>query len=217
MNVLFIGNSYTYCNDLDKLFEGLCRENGKQVHAFRVTKGGRRLDAYLDHEDPTTRQLEAILGERHYDVCFMQEQSLLPALDYDAFLSGVTHVKRMVGSCADRFILYATWARKQGSPDLETYGWSREEMTRLLDESYRKAGAALDIPVSPVGVNFWKVICDRPELDLHDRDLTHPSYLGSCLAALTHYHTLWGQFPEKVDSLHLDNTVTETFRVAVCG
>lgn len=42
-------------------------------------------------------------------------------------------------------------------------------------------------------------------------------FIGNCLAALTHYHTLWGQFPEKVDSLHLDNTVTETFRVAVCG
>ena len=216
MNVLFIGNSYTYYNDLDKLFEGLCRENGKQVNAFRVTKGGRRLDAYLDSEDPTTRQLETILQERHYDVCFLQEQSLLPALDYDAFLAGVTHVKRMVGNQADRFLLYATWARKLGSPDLEMYGWSREEMTRLLDESYRRVGKALGIHVSPVGINFLNVIRSHPELDLHTPDLSHPSYLGSCLAALTHYHTLWG-VPEKADSLGLDSAVLEVFYAALCA
>ena len=215
MNVLFIGNSYTYYNDLDKLFETLCRDNGRQVSAFRVTKGGRRLDAYMDPEDPTTQQLVQILQERHYDVCFLQEQSLLPALDHDAFQAGVTFVKRMVGTRADKFILYATWARKLGSPDLENHGWSREQMTALLDESYHKAGKALDIPVSPVGVNFWKVICSHPELYLHAADLTHPSYLGSCVAALTHYHTLFGQFPETV-SLRLTPAQLAAFRSAIC-
>ena len=115
MNILFIGNSYTYFNDMDKLFEGICRENGHPVNAFRVTKGGRKMISYLDPEDPITQQLESILRERHYDVCFLQEQSLLPARDYDSFKTGMTHVKRMVGNQADRFILYATWARKAGS------------------------------------------------------------------------------------------------------
>ncbi len=215
MNVLFIGNSYTYFNDLDKLFETLCRDNGKQVTAFRVTQGGRRLDAYMDPEDPTTGQLVQILRERHYDVCILQEQSLLPALDHQAFLAGVTHVKRMVGMQADKFLLYATWARKLGSPDLEAHHWSREEMTYLLDESYHRAGKALGIPVSPVGVNFWKVICAHPELELHHSDLTHPSYLGSCLAALTHYHSLFGQFPEAVN-LNLTSEQIAAFRSAIC-
>ena len=198
MNVLFIGNSYTYVNELDKLFESLCRENGIQVDAFRVTKGGRRMDAYMDPEDPVTQQLEAILRERHYDICFLQEQSLLPILDYPAFLAGVTHVKRMVGTQADKFVLYATWARKLGSPTLEAHGWDRQQMTDLLAESYRKAGEALGASVSHVGINFWRVIQADPQLDLHHADQTHPSYLGSCLAALTHYYTLFGQFPEKV-------------------
>ena len=217
MNVLFIGNSYTYFNDLEKLFEGLCRENGQNVTAYRVTKGGRRLDAYMDPEDPTTQQLEAMLRERHYDVCFLQEQSLLPATDYAAFLSGAIHVKRMVGKQADKFLLYATWARKLGSPDLEAHGWTREQMTELLHSSYCKAGLALDAAISPVGVNFWKVTCAHPDMELHHTDLTHPSYLGSCLSALTHYHTLFGQFPEKTGSLALTELQLNAFRNAVIG
>lgn len=216
MNVLFIGNSYTYFNDMDKLFEGICRENGHPVNAFRVTKGGRKMISYLDPEDPLTQQLESILRERHYDVCFLQEQSLLPARDYDSFKTGMTHVKRMVGSQADRFILYATWARKAGSPDLVENGWTPEQMKDLLHKAYCKLGEELDMTVSPVGLSFWHVVCNYPNIELHRPDMSHSSYLGSCLAALTHYHTLFGEFPAKVSSLGLDETQLAAFKAAVC-
>ncbi len=216
MNVLFIGNSYTYFNDMDKLFESICRENGHCVNAFRVTKGGRKMISYLDPEDPLTQQLDSILRERHYNVCFLQEQSLLPARDYDTFKAGMTHVKRMVGNQADRFILYATWARKAGSPDLDARGWSCAQMAQALQDAYSKASADLNMTVSPVGEIFWKVICSHPEVELYDPDMTHPSYPGSCLAALTHYHTLFGHFPEHTETLGLPCEQICIFREAVC-
>lgn len=217
MNILFVGNSYTYFNDLELLVQGLCRENGMDVHAYRVTKGGRRLISHMDCEDETTKKLEAALRERHYDVCVIQEQSLLPITDYETFLAGVTHVIRMAKLQSDKFLLYATWARKEGSPDLETYNWTPESMTRRLQTAYEKAGDALDIPVSPVGVSFWKVISRHSELELYHTDKTHPSYLGSCLAALTHYHTLFGKFPEHTESLGLPEEQICIFREAVCS
>lgn len=217
MNILFVGNSYTYVNDLELLVQNLCRENGMDVNAYRVTRGGRKLISNMDPEDETTKKLEAALRERHYDVCIIQEQSLLPITDYTTFLAGVTHVMRMAKLQTDKFLLYATWARKEGSPDLETYGWTPESMTGLLLEAYEKAGEALDVPVSPVGASFWKVISRHPELELHHADKTHPSYLGSCLAALTHYHTLFGKFPEHTDSLNLTAELIRIFREAVCG
>jgi len=217
MNILMIGNSYTYVNALDQLLQELCRENGKQVNAWRVTKGGRRLEAYMDPEDETTQKLEAILQERRYDVCFLQEQSLTPILDYDAFLSGLTHVMRMVGKQEDRFLLYATWSRATGSTTLDAHSWTPEVMTHLLEDAYQKAGQQLEVPVSPVGTSFWKVVKAHPEIDLYDKDLTHPSYLGSCLAALTHYHTLFGHFPENASSLNLTADQLAIFRAAVCA
>ena len=216
MNVLFIGNSFTYFNDMDKLFEGLCRENGLDVTAFRVTKGGRKMIHYLDPEDPITIQLEAMVRERHYDICILQEQSLLPLLDFDTFLAGMTHVKKMVGSQADKFILYATWARKLGSPDLETYGWTRQQMTDDLHEAYCRVGQALDMAISPVGHSFWHVTCNAPEIELYRPDFFHSSYQGSCLAALTHYYTVFGTYPQSTASLGLPEEVLTAFRAAVC-
>ena len=216
MNVLFVGNSYTYYNDLEKLFEWLCRENGKDVSAFRVTSGGRKMLQYKDPEDTTTKQLKTALQERQYDVVFLQEQSLLPATDYDAFLDGMGYVTDMVRPQDPQLFLYATWARKEGSPDLEANCWTPKMMTELLYDAYRKAADALKATVSPVGLNFRKVIDAAPHIDLHDADLTHPSYAGSCLAALTHYHTLFGAFPENTGSLNLDEETLYVFKTVVC-
>lgn len=215
MNILFVGNSYTYFNDLPQLFQDLARANGKQLNTFSVTKGGRRLDAYMDPSDETTHQLERLIRERHYDVCFLQEQSTLPALDYTAFLSGVQHVLQMAKGCADKFCLYATWGRKAGSPDLETHGWTPESMTDLLAKSYQKAGQHFGATVSHVGQCFWHIKSRHPHIELHNPDLTHPSYQGSCLAALMHYQTLFGNFPENTQVLGLQPEVLEAFRSAV--
>ena len=51
MNILFIGNSYTYYNDMPNILEALAKENGKDLSADAVTKGGRKLYANLDAED----------------------------------------------------------------------------------------------------------------------------------------------------------------------
>lgn len=93
MNILFIGNSYTYYNDLDILFEKICREGGKQVNAFRVTAGGRKLFQFKDASDPVTQELQSALQHRQYEVCFLQEQSLLPIKDYDTSPSAIMNLR----------------------------------------------------------------------------------------------------------------------------
>ena len=44
MNILFIGNSYTYYNNMPKMLEALAKENGKKLCVNAVTKGGRKDD-----------------------------------------------------------------------------------------------------------------------------------------------------------------------------
>lgn len=215
MNVLFVGNSYTHYHNLDKLFEGLCRENGKEVCAYRVTAGGRSMIQYTSDTDPTTQRLKEMLQERRYDTVFLQEQSLLPLLDYDAFLAGMQYVNGLVTGHCSEVILYATWARKAGSPDLAAHGWTPETMTARLDAAYRKVAAILGAKVSPVGFSFHAAIQAAPQLELYAPDLYHPSYEGSCLAALTHYHTLFGAFPENTQSLSLEEGVLAVLKAAV--
>ena len=215
MNVLFIGNSYTFFNDLEQIFEKLCRENGKDVRAWRVTQGGRKLLQLMEPGDPLIEKLIAALQERPYDVCFLQEHSLRPLLNFNAFLEGATYVRQLLKPQKPKVILYQTWARKIGSPQLEKYGWTPDDMTHGLASAYEKVGHALGAEVSPAGVTFHKVLQLDHTIELYDPDKTHPSYAGSCLAALTHYHTLFKDFPEHTDSLCLEDSVLSTFKTAI--
>lgn len=217
MNVLFIGNSYTYYNDMPKLFETLCRENGKDVTAYSVTKGGRELRRYADSADETTKALDALLAEHSFDICFLQEQSTLPLRDYEAFAEGLGCVLERNGVRTARCILYATWGRKEGSHTLETYGWTNKSMSQLLDNAYSRAAEAFHLEVSRVGQRFYNVHSGNTGVDLYSEDLSHPSYYGSCLAALTHYHTVFCQLPCSMKSLALEPEVEAHFQKAFAG
>lgn len=215
MNVLLIGNSYTYYNEMPALFEALCRTNGRDTTVSAVTKGGRKLIAYKDREDPITIQLEEAIRDQVFDVCFLQEQSVLPAIDFDTFFEGANFVFQKVKNHAKSFVMYATWGRKEGSETLEKYKWSTESMTRFLSEAYQKVAEHIGARISPAGLNFLKVTKTHPEINLHNADLSHPSYYGSCLSALTHYHTLFGEFPKNTECLELPAEVLEAFLDAV--
>lgn len=209
MNILFVGNSYTYYNEMPALFEKLCRENGRDVTVYSVTKGGRELRAYGDSADETTAALDALVREHKFDICFLQEQSTLPLRDYDAFIAGLECVMKKVRGCTERFILYATWGRKEGSHTLKDYGWTNRSMTEQLRDAYNKAAAQLGAEVSQVGQCFYEA---APGIELYAADLSHPSFYGSCLAALTHYRAVFRQLPGSMESLALDSEVEACFR-----
>ncbi len=216
MNILFVGNSYTFYNDMPEMFEKLANDNGKNVNVYSVTKGGRKLVDY-ETADETTAKLQEALDERRYDVCIIQEQSILPASDYDAFIRGLDGVIKMVKDRADRLVLYATWGRKRGSTVLDQHNWTTSSMTELLSHSYFKAAKIYGADISPVGENFLKLMKNSTDTELYNADLSHPSYDGSCLAALTHYYTLFGEFPENCDTLLIDSAKLSVFKSAVSG
>lgn len=212
MKILFIGNSYTYVNDMPKIFETLCRDNGHDVTVTSVVHGGHKLYQYVDCDDQYRARLEAALAADHYDLCFLQEQSYLPLSDYELFFSGLSRLIDKVKPSVDSFMLYETWGRKKGNPTLDEFGWTNESMTFDLAAAYKNAGEALGVPVSYVGLNFYKIYTGHTEIELYHEDKTHPSWAGSCLAALTHYHTVFGELPKSFDALKLDEGTLTAFK-----
>lgn len=200
MNVLFIGNSYTFYNHLPKLLEALAEENGKEISVASVTKGGRKLYRNLDPEDEHGKEIRHIAEKGNTDALFLQEQSYYALVDYEKFLEGVSGLIELVG--AKRNILYATWGRKIGASLLDELKLTSEEMTDALDEKYANAASACGAEVSHVGKYFASIAKAYPLLELYDPDLSHPSYLGSCAAAIMHYKTLFGELPKKYESLN---------------
>ena len=209
MNILFIGNSYTYFFDLPTLFADLCRANGHDVRVDSVTAGGRKLhecltEFYSDLNvgDPLGKKISELLEEAEYDVLILQEQSCLPYHNPELFFAGAVGLSTIIG--AWRTILYATWGRMDGSEDLDYFGWTRLSMTQGLYDSYCHAAQLVHGEVSPVGLCFAKAVETTPEIDLYDPDKSHPSYAGTCVAALSHYKTVFGEMPADLSALKLD-------------
>ncbi len=180
--VLFVGNSYTYFNQMPEVaFTEEARSAGYEVEVTAITQGGYRLCQFADPENEEGKRLREETKGKHYDYAVVQEQSLNPIKNEAEFLKGVEDVMALIH--ADNFILYATWGRNDGSKDLETLGLTREEMTEKLSASYNKAGCLFGARVAEVGKAFLTYAKDHDRNELYKPDNSHPSELGSAIAA----------------------------------
>lgn len=199
--VLFIGNSYTYFNDMPTaIFAEMGKIQGLDLTVDSITKGGYTLERHADPSDPYGAQVEAALnGERKYDYVILQEQSVRPAgEDSEAFYTAVRNLAARIRKTGAQPLLYATWGRKAGSQKLVEHGWTTESMTYRLAAAYQAIGEELKIPVVHVGLAFYEICTKHPDINLHNADLSHPSYEGSYLAALSLFSTIFDMDPAKI-------------------
>ena len=211
MKILFIGNSYTFYNDLPKLFQSLATENGRFVESREVLCGGRHLYDFLDRPDEYKAKLDAILDTESFNYAILQDHSVGAMIEPERFHDAVKRMKEKFGDRVKKIVLYATWGRKEGSATLAEHGWTRLGMTETIAREYRVCGADNGCIVSSVGECFADVMAHTDAIDLYNPDLTHPSYEGSCLAAIMHYATIFGVLPEKSASLNLPDENVELF------
>lgn len=201
MKILFIGNSYTFYNDMPKMLSELGIENGKELEVDSVTRGGRKLYENLASGDEHNSKILELIAKKSYDVLILQEQSYFALIDYAEFERGARELIELVG--AKRVILYATWGRKAGCDLLPKYGWSSAEMGEKLFAAYSSAAKVCGAEVSPVGLCFNKINAGGG-LELYNPDLSHPSKAGTALGVLCHYKRIFGEMPESYESLGLE-------------
>lgn len=188
--VLFIGNSYTYFNNLPEIFTKLAENgHGGEVETGMVAPGGWRLK---DHWE-AGEALKA-LHERKWDYAVLQEQSTL-GVTY--FLEGRP---RITGDKI--FKPYAKkWAaeiRKAGATPVFYLTWARKavpEDQAALNYAYMHAAKESGAQVAPVGIAWAQVRQQQPLLELYLADGSHPSPAGSYLAGCTLYATIFHQSP----------------------
>ena len=202
MKILMLGNSYTYFSDMPKILQALLDENGVDAKVDSITAGGRRLVQNLDEGDALHAEVVAKCQESAYDVLILQEQSHTPMSHYREFLRGVCGCVELVKPA--RTVMYATWGRKEGCDLLDEFGWTNQSMTEGLAAAYDAAARKVGGECAHVGKSFSKIRKAYPEMELYDPDLSHPSYAGSCVAALTIYKKITSSLPAKTASLNMD-------------
>ena len=201
LRLLFIGNSYTYYNDLPAMVYEIARTQKKKLSVESITKGGERLRGHLKNE-----KVRKALTQEHWDFVVLQEQSSDPARQSESVIANIYPAAREldslihVGSPEARTIFYMTWGHKYGTthkienyPLVYTYEGMQERIkTTYLEMTYRNNATC-----APVGMAWQCVREERPDYQLYNQDLSHPSPLGSYLAANVIYTTL---FPAQYQS-----------------
>jgi hypothetical protein len=189
--VLFIGNSYTYVNDLPTTFADLAWAGGHRVQTGALAEGGSTLA-----EHAAAPETAATLDSQHWDVVVLQDQSQLPSLAVertDEMYPAATKLVAMVRNRGARPMFYLTFAHKDGWPEegLPDY----PSMQAAINAGYLGIAGQLNVPVAPVGV-AWQMVVDEPSPpSLWQSDGSHPTVSGTYLAACVFYAAIFQKSP----------------------
>ena len=189
--VLFIGNSYTYGNDMPEMFAGLARSGGHDVEVGMVAEGGWRLS---DHAQ-SMETLDKLKSSR-WTFVVLQEQSQIPASPayrnrdmYPAARQLVLDI-REIGATP---IFFLTWGHREGWPERRLNDY--QSMQMQLQEGYETIAQELDVIIAPVGLAWQAAVQENPQLNLWRDDGRHPRKQGSYLAACVFYATIFQESP----------------------
>ena len=204
--VLFIGNSFTYVNDLPGMFSGLARAGGHKVATGMVAPGGWTLAQHAASQDT----INAITGSP-WNYVILQEQSLIPAdnqIRSQNMTPAVQSLDKIIRDSQATPMLYMTWARKEGWPEMRMNDY--ESMQSRIIEGYLSTSRQFKIPVAPVGYAWLLERRQNPQLEHWDTDGIHPNPNGTYLAACVFYATLFNKSP--VGLLYYGGLPTSTAR-----
>lgn len=167
--VLFVGNSYTFANDMPALLSAMSRAS---PGAVRIDTGAVvQPGATLEDHWLAGNVLKAI-REGKWDAVVLQEQSTRPMDDPQRML----HFGRLLGkeihAAGARTLLFLTWPRK-----------SRPESMGALEAGYRALARDLGAAIVPAGPAWLAAMRRSPSIALYEEDGSHPTRLGTYLTA----------------------------------
>jgi hypothetical protein len=181
IQVLFIGNSLTYVNDLPKMVTELAKAGGQRpLLTERETPGGCTLEKHWK-DGKALAKIQA----RKWDYVVLQEYSTGPLLKRDSMFDYGKKFDAEIKKQGARTLLYMTWAYQD-----------KPEDQPAISKAYLDLAADLKADVAPVGKAWEAAILSDKKPVLHQKDKKHPTATGTYLAACVFYATIYGKSPE---------------------
>jgi hypothetical protein len=181
LRVFFIGNSYTFVNNLPGVLAGLAdAAGGRKIQTAQYTPGGWTLEAHFKDGKAV-----AAMSQGEWDVVVLQDHSLMPVGNPALTREFAAKLDAAIKDRGAKTVFYLTWARR-----------NNPAMQEKLTETYFGIAKQLKARVAPVGIAWQRALKEDPKLVLHAPDGSHPSVEGSYLAACVFYATLLGKSPE---------------------
>lgn len=188
--ILFIGNSYTYFNELPDQVLALAQEKypNQVIETAKVTRGGMTLQRHWNDGNA----LE-VIKTGNWDYIVLQEQSKLGMaimIENDIYFGNT-----------DLFWAYArkfdSEIKQAGAETVFFMPWSvrdRPEEQAIVTHAYTTIAKELGATLAPVGL-VWEQLRQSDQFDLYVRDGSHPSPMGSYVAATTIFATIFQDSP----------------------
>lgn len=221
--ILFIGNSYTFNNDLPHTLQEMVRSAGLPVPKVKSNYlFGKR---FIDHVG--SRVSMRLIDQGNWDIVVLQGMSLETVFaknskkDRDDFVLSAQELCERVRAQSPkaRIIFFQTWARHQDffdyykslflekSPETAEKDYQEwavlhasnpTQQQQYIIESYDLVAKENEAEIARVG-EAWARHYQQAKMPirLHDRDSTHPSPAGTYLAALVFYKQIYQ--PETLD------------------
>ena len=216
MDIVLMGNSYTYQNDLDQRVAATFEEIGLSNNVTRLTSGGMRLEQHANRAATSADPWNLALTESpSLDVVVLQDQSQIPSFPesepmWQASRSAVISLDAQIEEAGAVTMLMMTWGRRDGDAGHPTLNPDFSTMQANLEHGYLAFAEAAStderaIFVAPVGLAFRHIHdaivrsggapTDAGTLfhSLYASDGSHPSPRGSYLAACVLHASLTGQ------------------------
>lgn len=177
LNVLFIGNSLTYYNDLPGTLASIAAAAGDHIQVEMVA--GPRM-SLMDHLVPGG-DAELAIRDGRWNYVVLQQGASSDLASRDTLILATEEFNTLVRAVGARPALYMVWPPANEPGEFCA--------TRV---SYQAAAAVVNGLFLPVGVAWQAALLLTPAVALYDPDGNHPSPVGTYLAAITIYETLTG-------------------------
>jgi len=190
--VLLVGNSYLYYNDsVHNHVRRIAEETGPHEPGDYQYKSATIGGARLSHHNIDSLLEPGRLGiDEPFDLVILQGGSSEPLTEKrrKAFAENAAELNRKIRNTGAEVALYMTHAY------VEPHEKFDPAMIEKIEPTYVRTGNNIDALVIPVGLAFERAYGERPGIQLHKvYDGTHPSLLGTYLAACVVYVSVYGR------------------------
>ena len=207
LNILFMGNSYTIANDLAEVVSALAVADGYAAPLIVLDlKGGRDVAYHVGEviKNPQNNVAHPSIQGKTFDFSVLQGHSQEATSRQDPInqfipdsIAWADAIRSSVAGANSKVVLYETWARLAGHdfyPDSfadpkamqgeirANYEIARDSISAVLGEQIATR--------APAGDAFELAEFSSA---LYDEDQAHASVLGSSLAAMVIYRTLYSE------------------------
>lgn len=189
--ILFVGNSYLYYNDsVHNHVRRMAEEAGPYEAGDYAYKSATIGGARLSHHPLDTLLEPGILGiEEPFELVILQGGSMEPLTseNREQFRESAIEMNKKIRATGAEVALYMTHAYVEPDDRYEP------NLINKIRPTYVSTGNEIDALVIPVGLAFERAYEEQPDIVLHKAfDGTHPSLLGTYLAACVVFQSIYG-------------------------